>query len=104
MVMATSPDPAATTVAETLAVLFGRYGSRELLETDGVAVIPVVPGVPPALLTFTVRGRLNDAPEAMVDPLQLITPVPPTAGVMHVHPAGGAPSDWNVVLAGIVKL
>ena len=37
--IATSPEPAATTVAETLAVLFGRYGSRELLETDGVAVM-----------------------------------------------------------------
>ena len=72
IVTATSPEPAATTVAETLAVLFGRYGSRELLDTDGVAVI-VCPTVP--ALTFTVIGKLTDAPEASVVPLQLIAPV-----------------------------
>jgi hypothetical protein len=101
MVTATSAEPAATTVAETLAVLFGRYGSRELLDTDGVAVM-VVPAVVPGF-TFNVSGMLTDAPEARVDPLQLMAPVPPTAGVMHVHPAGGV-IDWNVVFGGVVKL
>jgi hypothetical protein len=103
IVMATSPEPAATTVAETLAVLFGRYGSRELLATDGVAVMTVVPGVTPTVFTFTVSGILTDAPDASVDPLQLMVPVPPTAGVVHVHPAGGV-MLWNVVFAGTVML
>jgi hypothetical protein len=100
-VIATSPEPAATTVAVTLAVLFGEYGSRVLLETVGVAVM-VVPAVVPGS-TFNVNGMLTLAPEASVDPLQLIAPVPPTAGVMQVHPAGGV-IPWNVVFGGVVKL
>src|SRR5207302_2271863 len=98
--MATSPEPAATTVAGMLAVLFGRYGSRELLETEEVAVIVVGTLVP--AFTFIVIGRENDAPEASVLPLQEIVPVPPTAGVMHVQPAGGTPMLWNVSFAGTV--
>src|SRR4051812_28978314 len=99
--MATSPEPEATTVAETLAVLLGRYGSRELLATDGVAVMTVPAAVP--ALTFTESGMLTEAPEASVEPLQLMTPVPPTAGVIQVQPAGGV-IDWNVVFGGVLMV
>src|SRR5216684_283747 len=95
MVMATSADPAATTVAVALAVLFGVYGSLVLLPTEGVAVIVLPSGAP--AFTFRVNGMLTDAPEARVEPLQLIVPVPPTAGVMQVQKAGGV-MPWNVVL------
>jgi|SRR5437588_7172631 len=101
MVTATSAVPAATTVEVTLAVLFGVYGSFVLLETVGVAVM-VVPGVAPAF-TLSVSGRLTVAPAASEDALQLMLPVPPTLGVMHVHPAGGV-MLWKVVFGGVVKL
>src|SRR3954454_22267456 len=101
MVIDTSPVPAATTVEVTLAVLFAVYGSLVLEPTVGVAVI-VVPADVPAF-TFNVIGMLTEAPEASEEPLQLMAPVPPTAGVMHVQPAGGVMA-WKVVFGGVVKL
>ena len=35
--------------------------------------------------------------------MQVIVPVPPTAGVEHVQPAGGV-SDWKVVFAGTASV
>src|SRR5689334_8875299 len=101
--MATSAVPAATTVDVTLAVLFGVYGSGVLLPTLGVAVM-VVPGVAPALTCTTMFGQASVVPEASDAAEQVIVPVPLTAGMMQVHPAGGAPIDWNVVFGGMVKL
>src|SRR5437763_738066 len=113
MLIPTSAVAAATTVEVTLAVLFGVYGSCVALPTLGDAVM-VVPAVAPAL-TFTViagnasvtpelrattRVKFDVAPLASVGVVQVTTPVPPTAGVMHVQP-GGTEIDWNVVLAGI---
>src|SRR5207244_8300713 len=100
MVTATSAVPAATTVAVTLAVLFGVYGSRFVAPTVGVAVM-VVPAIAPAL-TLSVSGMLTEAPEASVAALQLIVPVPPMAGVMQVQPAGGV-MPWSVVFVGVVE-
>jgi hypothetical protein len=102
IVIATSAEAAATTVATTLEMLFGRYESLGVLfETVAVAVM-VVPAIAPGL-TFNVIGMLTDAPEVSVEPLQLTLPVPPEIGVMQVHPAGGV-IDWNVVFGGVVKL
>jgi len=95
MVMPTSPEPAATTVAVTLAVLFGVYGSVVLLATLGVAVM-VVPTDAPALTFTTTDGQVSVVPEARDAAEQLMVPVPPAAGVMQVQPAGGAPIDTNV--------
>src|SRR5437763_13761760 len=101
MLTATSAVPAATTVAVTLAMLFGVYGSGVLLPTLGVAVM-VVPAAVPAL-ALRISGMLTEAPAANDELLQEMGPVPPIAGVMQVQPAGGV-MPWKVVFGGVVKL
>lgn len=88
----------ATTTVVALAALFVGFGSLTAA-TLNVAVIAVASAVP--LLTFTVSGKLALDPEESADPfVHEIDPVPFTAGVMHVHPAG-TETDWNVVFDGI---
>ena len=72
-----------------------------VVPTVGEAVM-LVP-VPPVTFRTSVP-RVAVPPEASGDGLlQVIVPVPPTAGVMQVQPAGGTPMLWNVVPAGIVR-
>jgi hypothetical protein len=97
-VTARSALPVATTVVVVDDVLFEVFESGVVLDTVAVSVITVPDAVPG--LTRTCSGKLRDAPLATgVADEQLIAPVPPTAGVMQVHPAGGV-SDWNVQFAG----
>src|SRR5438094_950742 len=70
--------------------------------TVAVSVIVVPFAVP--LFTCSVSGNESDAPAPNgVAELQLTGPVPPTAGVMHVQPAGGV-MPWNVVFGGVERL
>ena len=61
--------------------------------------------VPFAVPAFTCNTRVT----VPLDPAgadaaeQVIDPVPPTGGVVHVVP-GGAEIDWNVVFAGVVSV
>ena len=66
-----------------------------------LAVLVIVDPAGAVVATF----RVNDpiAPIASVGVEQLIVPVPPTAGVVQLQPAGTA-SDVNVVFAGSVSV
>jgi hypothetical protein len=93
-----SAEAAATTTVVALAVLLPVFGSdgHETVAVSVTAVPAAVPG-----LIFSVNGKFTDAPVASgVGVLQLIGPVPPIAGVMHVQPAGGV-MPWKVVLGGV---
>ena len=50
--------------------------------------------------TLTTSEKFAVAPAASDGVVQVTTPVPPTAGVMQVQPAG-TEMDWNVALAGM---
>ena len=62
----------------------------------------MVPAANPVLV-FTTTENVPTAPAATLGLVQLIVPVAPTAGVVHVHPVGGV-MDWNVVLVGTVSV
>src|ERR1043165_6781517 len=47
----------------------------------------------------TTNGKFTDAPLARPLAVNVMRPVPPIAGVMHVHPGGGV-IDWKLQLAG----
>src|SRR5438445_40647 len=98
LTMPTSALVRATTRLVAVALLFPPMLSVEVVVMPALHVSGVP--APVAALTFIVIGRENDAPEANVVPVQVIVPVPPTAGVMHVQPAGGTPMAWKVSLAG----
>lgn len=61
-----------------------------------------VPLAVPAF-TCTTRTTVPLDPAGAVAAVQLIAPVPPTAGVVHVVP-GGAEMDTKVVFAGVVSV
>jgi hypothetical protein len=65
-----------------------------------VSVMMVPCGVPPLTCTTVVNVALEPAPRLPM--LHVTVPVPPTDGVLHVHP--GLVNDWNVVLVGIGSL
>jgi hypothetical protein len=66
-----------------------------------VSVITVPAAVP--AVTCTTRTTVPLDPAGAVAAVQLIAPVPPTAGVVHVVP-GGAEMDTKVVFAGVVSV
>src|SRR5208282_1539413 len=85
-----------TTVC-TVAVLLESVGSLvpEVTEATSVTIVPFVVPAP----TFTTRVYEALPPFVKSGFVQVIAPVPPTAGVTHVHPAT-VESDTNVVFAG----
>lgn len=89
------------TYTVVVVVLFALLGSEVVADTADVAVtlpLTVVVG------TFTTTTMFAEAPDARLDPsVQLIVPVEPTAGVVHVHPAGGS-TDSKVVGPGVASL
>jgi hypothetical protein len=93
---------ATTTLAA--AVLLARTGSVVVDVTDTELLIKV-PDATPAL-TFTTSG--NDTGDHAVGArlaiVQVIVPVPPTAGRVPQFQPVGTVNDWNVVLAGMVSV
>ena len=88
----------ATPVAVAVEELFAGFASAVALTAavlDTVAPMPL-----PAARTSV---NVLEAADASVAAEQVIVPVPPTAGVVQVKPAG-AVSDWNVIPAGIVSV
>src|SRR3954447_21244209 len=82
----------------TVELLLARLGSEVVAETEEVAVMVPIATVDGTFNTTTMSAEVP-APRLAVS-LQVIVPVPPTAGVVHVHPAG-ASTDRNVVLGGV---
>src|SRR5215470_14337465 len=88
---ATTRSTAAATVVFVVVVLLEAPGSLVVDDTFDVAEITVPLAVD--AFTFTVTLMLATEPGARLGFVQLIFPVPPTAGVVQVHPAG-ARTDW----------
>ena len=83
-----------------LALLLAGLGSGVNDElTAAVSLIRVPNGV--LEFTFTVTTKFAVAAAFRVAMVQVIAPVPPTAGVVHDQPAGVG-SETKVVLAGVV--
>jgi hypothetical protein len=73
------------TAVTTLVLLFDAMGSEVVADTVEVAVM-VAATTDGA--TFTTTTISAEAPDASVGFVQVTLPVPPTAGVVQVHPAG----------------
>jgi hypothetical protein len=69
----------------TVVLLLARLGSDVVADTVEFAVIVAATTLAG---TFTVTTMLSAAPTAKVGLVQVTFPVPPTAGVVHVQPAG----------------
>jgi hypothetical protein len=65
--------------------------------------VAVIVGATTLAATFTTTTMLAVAPTARLGSVQLTVPVEPTAGAVHVHPAG-ATTDWNVVFRGVASV
>jgi len=89
------------TVVVDVAELLAGLGSTVAELTVAVFEITVPLGVVEA--TFTTRVKTADSATATDAFVQDTVPVPPTAGVVHVHPAA-AVRDTNVVPVGSVSL
>jgi hypothetical protein len=83
---------AAPTIVRTVAVLFARFGSFVPDVTDTVSAICVPVTVPPFTCTTTVNVVVPEAPVGTSASVQVITPVPFTAGVAQLQPAAPAPA------------
>src|SRR5207302_6284711 len=88
----------ASTMVVAVALLLSGFESGVLLETEFVSVRTYPAGLP--VPSFTTREKLAVAPFARVGVVQMTTPLPPTAGVMHVQPAG-TDIETKVAPAGI---
>ncbi len=91
---------ALATVTVAVALLVVRLGT--MFVADAVSVSGMV--VPDAVLETTCVTNVKFAValrERLLPSVQVIVPVPPTAGVVQVQPAG-AVIDWKVVLGGVV--
>ena len=85
------------TTVEAVAELLAEFGS--LTDELTVAVSAITVPLATAAFTFTTIEKFADVLPFMFKVLQTTLPVPPTAGFMHVQPAG-ADMETNVVLAG----
>src|SRR5258706_1345193 len=84
-----------------LALLLPGLGSPVTALTVTVSLMRVPTGV--LLFTFTVTTKVALTPLFKAAIVQVIAPVPPTAGVMHAQPTGVG-RETNVVFAGVVRL
>lgn len=99
-VLVTARSQATPTFVVTLVLLLAEVGSDVVADTVELAVIELavtVAGTP----RITIMSE--DVLAAMLGFVHVIVPVPPTAGVMQVHPAGGE-IDWKVVLVGVASV
>ena len=98
-VFVTETSAPVATVVVAVAELFAGTGSGVV--EAAVAVLPITVPAGVAAFTFTTRVNTSAAPIGTLALVQLIEPVPPTAGVRQpLHPAG-ADRDTNVVFAGV---
>ena len=95
-VLVTAKSQAAVSGVLITVLLLAELGSVLVDETEEVAVIGVAKTVD---AVFTTTMMFADALRARLGLVQVTLPVPPTAGVVQVQPAG-AETEANVVLAG----
>src|SRR5580704_1448740 len=91
---------AVLTVVTMVVLLLAEVGSLVAEETDELAVMLAAMTVD---ATFTTTMMSAEVPEAMVGSVQVTLPVAPTAGVVHVQPAG-AETEAKVVLVGVASV
>ena len=98
--LVTARSQASETGVVTVVLLFAEFGSVVVAVTEEFAVI-----VPAAMVdgTFTTTMMSADVPEAIVVSVQFTFPVAPTAGEVHVQPAG-AKTDSKVVFVGVASV
>ena len=91
---------AVATTSAAVALLFAEFGSL----VDELTLTTLLIAVPAAVPAFTLSTTVKvPAPGASFALVQLMVPVPFTAGVVHDHPAGNV-IDWKVVFAGVVSV
>src|SRR3984957_18909 len=99
--LVTARSQSSFTPVKTVVLLLLAFGSEVVALTEEFAVrLPwaTVDG------TFTTKTMFAVAPDArLAESLQVTVPAVPTAGVIHVQPAG-ASTDWNVVLVGVASV
>ena len=97
--MAMSALLALATTTSAVALLLVRFGTTLVALAVTVSAIFVPEGV----LEFTCNTKVKLAVPltARMPALQVMVPDAPTAGVVHVQPAGGV-IDWKLVLGGVV--
>jgi hypothetical protein len=101
-VLVTLRFTAAFTRVVAEAVLLARFGSCVVVAPTEAVAVMLVPFVVFALVlnaTVIFTGVLT----ATLGLVQLIVPVAPTAGVVHVQPAGGI-TYWKVEFAGTASV
>jgi hypothetical protein len=102
LVTAKSAWPAVETPVVIHVALSAKFVSYVVVLTEAAPVITVPAATP--LFTFTWICRLAaGAPFAKLAMVHEMFPVPFTAGVVQLHPAGGV-IDWNVVFAGTASV
>ena len=84
----------------TVVLLLAEFGSIVVAVTEEFAVMEAAVTLEGTLTTTMMSA---EAPEARVGSVQLTLPVPPTAGVVHVHPTG-AETEANVVFVGVASV
>jgi len=97
----TARSQATLTLVVTDVLLLLNVGSDVVADTDDVAVIVPIATLDGTLSTTTMSAVLPELRFAVS--VQVIVPVPPTAGVVQVQPAG-ADTDWNVVFVGVASV
>jgi hypothetical protein len=105
--------PAVTGLGLPLLVTVRSQTVLTLVVTDAVAVLTAFVAVTcegaVIVAAVTLDGTFNTttilavSPTAKLGSVQVTVPVPPTAGVVHVHPTG-AITDWYVVFAGVASV
>jgi hypothetical protein len=83
--LVTVRSQAMVTFVVTLVLLFAEFGSEVVAETEEAATIEAAVTVDGTLTTTMMSA---EAPDATLGSVHVIVPVAPTAGVVHVHPAG----------------
>jgi hypothetical protein len=100
---ARSASPVVSTNTEVVVALFVGTGSVvcEVTSAEFTIVVPAAGALPPEFTVTTNVNAVVVVPLARAAPsVQVIWPVAPTAGEVHVHPVGGV-IDENVVLGGV---
>jgi hypothetical protein len=99
--LVTARSAAAATVVVAVAVLLAAFGS--VVADPTAAEFAIVLPFATEGLTRTTKVKVAEAPFAKEPVVAVTFPVPPTAGVVAVQPAG-ALSETNVVFAGTESL
>lgn len=97
----TARSHATFTLVVTDVLLLLDVGSDVVADTDDVAVIVPIATLDGTLSTTTMSAVFPELRFAVS--VQVIVPVPPTAGVVQLQPAG-ADADWNVVFVGVASV